>query len=435
MKRKLLLFEILSFVFISMNAQSFIVEDLQYYFRSKETKEVGAYKYVGQGGNCVVPEKVSYNDTIWQVTEIYNRTFASVEGLQMITIPEGIVRIGEKAFYNCKNLTSLHIPSTIRTMGNAAFAENENLKSVIISEGVTAIGEEAFIGCENLLSVTLPNTLVRIEFAAFSGCRNLETVVIPDHVEYIAAGAFNGMDNLSGFVVGEENPSYTSINGVLYDKTGTVILAYPGKKGNTWTVPDGVLTIGTDAFSGSYEIRNITLPSSVTTIQANAFNSCLNLENITIGSGVTLIYGSTFWGCNNVQNITSLAMTPPKFWDDPGFYSFNYDATLHVPFGTKKYYEEAPYWKNFMNIVEDVVALEEIFEDDDEIHYEGENLIVKNIENYSYIILYGIDGTQKAVFSPRATNGLYNLSFLPKDIYLINAVKTNGKTIVMKIFR
>ena len=114
-----------------------------------------------------------------------------------VTIPEGVTRIGDRAFSWCKRLTSVVIPEGVTSIGEKAFAGCMRLSSVTIPESVTSIGGGAFDGCESLTSITIPEGVTRIGGYTFSGCTSLTSITIPDGVTSIGGSAFEGCDGLA----------------------------------------------------------------------------------------------------------------------------------------------------------------------------------------------------------------------------------------------
>ena len=112
------------------------------------------------------------------------------------TIPNGIIRIGDRAFDNCKFLTNINIPNSTTTIGNSAFSCCRSLISINIPEGITTIGNFAFSGCQSLTSINIPNSITTIGMYAFSGCRSLISINIPDGLTTIERGAFYRCNNI-----------------------------------------------------------------------------------------------------------------------------------------------------------------------------------------------------------------------------------------------
>ena len=92
--------------------------------------------------------------------------------------------------------------------------------------------------------------------------------------------AFSGCDRLTNIDVSENNKSYTSVDGVLFNKNKTILIRYPVDKYTNYTIPDGVTSIGVGAFSGCDSLTSITIPDSVTSIGKRAFFACNNLADV-----------------------------------------------------------------------------------------------------------------------------------------------------------
>ena len=95
-------------------------------------------------------------------------------------IADGVTTIGQYAFYNCTNLTSITIPSSVTTIGNNTFGDCTSLTSITIPDSVTTIGYGAFIGCTSLTSITIGNGVTTIGNDVFGGCPNLKTIYVPE---------------------------------------------------------------------------------------------------------------------------------------------------------------------------------------------------------------------------------------------------------------
>lgn len=117
-----------------------------------------------------------------------------------LSIPDGIMIIGDKAFYGC-GLTSVTIPNSVKTIGCCAFAYCENLSSVTLSDGVTTIGAGAFEGCRSLSGITIPGSVTTIGSYSFVGCSNLINLKIQNGVKKIDSCAFHGCTYLTNVTI------------------------------------------------------------------------------------------------------------------------------------------------------------------------------------------------------------------------------------------
>jgi hypothetical protein len=120
------------------------------------------------------------------------------------------------------SLISVVLPSLVTSIGNWAFSGCTGLITVAIPSSVTSIGNWAFGGCSGLTTVTIPSSVISIGNYAFYYCRGLSTVTIPSSVTSIGVGAFWGCSGL--ITVDSNNPNYSGIDGVLYDKTQTTLI-------------------------------------------------------------------------------------------------------------------------------------------------------------------------------------------------------------------
>ena len=177
------------------------------------------------------------------------------------------------------------------------------IPSEIDGKKVTSVGISAFYYCESLTNIEIPDSVTNIGDGAFMCCTNLTEVKIPNSVTSIGSYAFTGCTSLKEITVDKDNQNYSSVNGVLFNKNKTELIAYPDQKGNTYTIPDSVTSIGESAFH-SCSLTNITIPDGVTYIGRRAFEDCTNLTEVKIPDSVTSIENWVFSGCTSLTNIT-----------------------------------------------------------------------------------------------------------------------------------
>ncbi len=181
----------------------------------------------------------------------------------------------------------------------------QEIKTLVLEKGITSIATNAFRECTGLTSITIPDGVTEIENWAFAGCTRLANITIPNSVISIGVSAFYDCASLTGIIVADKNPAYSSVDGVLFDKTQSTLLTYPaGKQEKSYVIPDSVISIGNKAFRGCIGLTEITIPNSVTSIESAAFEDCTGLTEIAIPNSVTSIVGPAFRGCTGLTRVT-----------------------------------------------------------------------------------------------------------------------------------
>jgi hypothetical protein len=243
------------------------------------------------------PYKVKVNITDSDIANLRSMLIRYVDldlsGSTITTIPR-------YTFDDCFLLTGIIIPDSVTSIEERAFC-CRNLTSVIIGNSVTSIGEGAFGGCKDLKNVTIPNSVISIGVCAFNGCEALENVTIGKNVNSIGQLAFNY--NNPTINVDVDNNTYSSEDGILYNKDKTTLIVYPAKKNGAFKIPNSVKSIEDRAFYNCTSLTSVTIPDSVTSIGEEAFDSCESLENVTIPNGITSIEGYTFYKCTSFTGI------------------------------------------------------------------------------------------------------------------------------------
>ena len=227
-----------------------------------------------------------------KVTTIGDYAFCNRSNITSITIPDSVTTIGHSAFQYCSSLTSVTIPDSVTTIRECAFQGCSSLTSVTIPDSVTTIGDYAFQYCSSLTSVTIPDSVTTIRDYAFHGCSNLTSVTIPDSVTTIGGYAFYSCDSLTSVTIPD---SVTSIDGSTFRDCSSL---------TSVTIPDSVTTIGHAAFYQCSNLTSVTIPNSVTTIGRSAFSGCSSLTSIAIPDSVTSIDESTFRDCSSLTSVT-----------------------------------------------------------------------------------------------------------------------------------
>jgi hypothetical protein len=182
-----------------------------------------------------------------------------------VNVSNSLTEIESGAYYGCRELKSITIPSSVTSIQSQAFRDS-GLTSLTIPNSVTSIGPSLCYGCENLTSVTIPNSVETLGERAFDSCTLLESLTIPNKVTSV------------GKRLCAECKSLTSL-----------------------TISNNVTSIGYVAFHGT-GLTSVTIPNSVTEISKHAFWNSQNLVSVTIGTGVKSIGDSAFGSNNKERN-------------------------------------------------------------------------------------------------------------------------------------
>ena len=226
-----------------------------------------------------------------KLTTIEAYTFSGCSSLESIVIPEGVTAIGtwleyEKTYYSssfsgCKSLKEIIIPDSVTAIGDSAFYGCTSLSKVKLSNNLRIIQERTFSGCTSLKEIVIPDSVTAIYYEAFSNCISLESITIGSGVESLGDEWIASCRRLENITVSPENKTYSSVDGVLFNKDKSELSAYPiGNKRSSYTIPDGVEKIGKKAFYGCRYIESLTIPVSVAEIEASALRNCYDIRAV-----------------------------------------------------------------------------------------------------------------------------------------------------------
>ncbi|MGI6594670.1 MAG: leucine-rich repeat domain-containing protein [Christensenellales bacterium] len=189
--------------------------------------------------------------------------------------PEETKYIADWAFYACRTLTSIELPSGITSIGEGTFAKCSSLTSITIPEGVTHIDCIAFRSCSSLTSITIPESVTFIAWGAFRHCTSLSSIEIPKNVIFIGQHIFDGCTNLESIKFPDSliYADYNALEKTEWYKKQPDGMVYAGKvayryKGDmpentTITIKDGTFSTGYTAFSNCANLTNIVVPDSL----------------------------------------------------------------------------------------------------------------------------------------------------------------------------
>lgn len=272
--------------------------------------------YESSSSNPIVYAKeVWLNNDESQLTEVTISNdvnpyaFRGFKNLAKVTFAgDNVKNIGIDAFYDCKNLSEINFPSSLKTIGSNAF-HNTKLSSIYIPENIISIANEAFTGCTSLENVIIEASLTVLPSRMFDGCTNLKKVTLPKATTTIGNKTFKNCSSLTNLPEGE--------NLVKFDE---------------------------NAFEGCSGFTELTLPKTIQTIGNNAFKDCTNLTDLFIPAEVTnLTIGSSDWVFSGSKSlkIYSNTATAPKSSVNP-FYGYE-SIKMYIPKGETSGYDQSPW--------------------------------------------------------------------------------------------
>lgn len=233
------------------------------------------------------------------------------EYVEHVYVPETVIRMGKKytvvrvsdnAFRGCSRLRSVSLPSSIKEIGVAVFEGCSSLAKVVLPDSIDIIRSRSFAGCISLESITIPSLVERIEDEAFADCELLETFHFPKQLTSYDEDVWIGTISLNSFTVDPENSQFSSIDGVLYDKTGKVILRVPEGKASV-QIADSVRVVGEKSFSNCKVLKSVVLPESIVQIDSYAFENCIALSSLSFPKSITRLAEGVCKGCESMTEI------------------------------------------------------------------------------------------------------------------------------------
>jgi len=257
-KRPLLLLSIVIGVLL-VAFLAWYISQLSYDYRISNGS-VTITRYKGKEADVLIPSRILW----FPVTEIGERAFWERADITSVILPEGITHIGDYAFGMCTGLREATLPDSLIEVAPGSFFNCAALLHIFIPDNVRIIGEKAFAGA-GLTKIVIPDSVEAIGVSAFANCTALVSVTLGEGLTAIAVGTFSGCSSLRGVII-----------------------------------PDGVTEIGNRAFSNT-GIRYVTISNSVTYIGVGAFEFCAGLESVLIPASVVEIGVGAFWGGVNLR--------------------------------------------------------------------------------------------------------------------------------------
>ncbi len=318
---------------IISNVEPYMVEvtyqtEPEYNFDTQEYSS----SYSSLSGSLVIPSSVTYNDRTYSVTCIGNSAFYNCDELTSVTISNSVARIGESAFSRCWGLMSVAIPNSVTSIGIHAFEntgwwsnQSEDIcyldnwclgaikghrptGSLTIREGSRGIADYAFSLGDGLNDVTIPESVMYIGNYAFFNCSSLSEITIPNSVKTIGEYAFCNCTGLTTLTIGS---SVTNISKRAFDNCRHLTsVSYNGDVADwcriTFDSTDGTsnpLWSAHNLYINNELVTDLIIPETITSVNPVAFYSAQCLTSVTIPNTVTTIGYYAFAGCNGISKL------------------------------------------------------------------------------------------------------------------------------------
>ena len=259
-----------------------------------------------------------------------------------------------------------------------------NSKEVAVTPDITTSHwDSTTVNYPNILcdSIRIPDTVeyngnsymvFGIDSYSFACMKNVKKVILPKTIRSAPSLAFNYNSGIEEIIVDEENPYYTTVNGVMYTKDMKCLTAYPSAKPDSvFIVPEGPQSVVMSAFTLLRNLKDITMPLTLKTMENGAmitgsiqravfqdsvtmfeYGACslYEAEEIVLGNRVDT-FNSPIIAVSKPITLTCRTVTPPYFPLQSAEGSHLGESTLRVPMQSVAAYQQADGWKLFGNIV------------------------------------------------------------------------------------
>lgn len=236
--------------------------------------------------NSVIPADGS-------VTSIGEKAFYNCAELTNVTIPNGVTSIGSGAFSGCISITDIIIPDSVTDIGSSAFSSCTGLLSATLPKNITQIVDGLFYGCTSIDGVKIPDSVKEIGANAFRECTSLESIDIPANVDTIYSSAFDGCTKLAKVSFAENSKLETVANGAFLGCSSLESI----------TLPESVLSVYRNCFYDCTGLKSVIFEGDSAEIESYAFYNCPSLENVILPAGLPAIEEYTFYGCTSISEI------------------------------------------------------------------------------------------------------------------------------------
>lgn len=227
---------------------------------------------------CKNLQTVVFTGRTKNLTVIEAAAFKETKNLNTISLPDTIKTISKEAFYD-SGIENIHLPENLRQIGTMAFA-GSGLKDIVIPNKIKKLGDYAFYNCIELTAVTLPESVTKIPSGIFEDCCSLKTVNVPN-VDTICDHAFYGCKNLETF-------DFSKLQSL-----DLMAFAYTGIREAVFS--DKFSQLGISAFHHCKNLQTVDMKAcKIQEIPYQCFCFCKGLKDVQLPQDVTAFDNSCF---------------------------------------------------------------------------------------------------------------------------------------------
>ncbi len=283
-------------------------------------------------------------NVIGEITRLGAYFFSNLRKMTVVTLPETVEEIGERCFYLSTSLEKFDCPENLVTIEECAFM-NSGFTEFNYNDKIYTIGLYAFMYCSNITEAVIPKTAKNVVRFPFYGCAKLKKITVEEGITYVAdlvwsgtpleelvlpstvsGGFFANFDKIQKYTVAENNPYYTSVDGVLFNKKMTNLVSYPATKPDKYyKLPESVTSINNYAFGHISGLKYLDMSDcAVATIKDKTFNQTKSLVNVNLPETLTALWYQCFYKTRissiYVPSTVTTFQNPPFTTDGDGLY-------------------------------------------------------------------------------------------------------------------
>lgn len=370
-------------------------------------------------GDITILSEYKEGNSTYKVRYIDSEAFLSCREISSVVIPEGIQRVGGRAFKGCFGLKKIKIPTTLNYFGVDAF-QATGLEEVQITNLASwcSIKFELSSGLDYLFSNPLNNGACLI----LNGNKIVD-LKLPYDIESISNGAFNGCGGIRSVAFSE---NFSNLGSSVFRGC---------KELSSITFNKNITTIGSESFKNCVNIETVNIPDNVTSIYSSAFNGCIKLSTVYIGKNVNEISQSAFASCTNLKNVYCYRESSITNAYQNAFKNSNVEvATLHVPQELIDIYSSTIPWSDFGKIksLNETTGLSELYTIPFLIKHNNEQIIINGATVGELIQIYDLAGV--LLFSSKISgeNTAIDIPQNTHNIIIIVKVGTHSVKMLMK---